>query len=132
MLTKKFALKVKIKSLAAEARIIKQAIHQTKDMATKCELRGHHVYIVRKEARHSQLAYAFLRGREYSAVEFKCKTPPDFKKIEDLVIRFGQVWHYLTPGSSTSWKTRQAEQAQLFAEWKSRATSHLNLSHQST
>lgn len=130
MLNKKFALKVKIKSLAEEARIIKQAIHQTKDLATKCELRGHHVYVVRKESRHSQLAYAFLRGREYSEVEFKCETPPDFKKIEELTERFGEVCHYLTPGSSNSLKERKAEQGKRFVQWKERAISHLNSSRQ--
>lgn len=128
MLNKKFAIKVKIKSLAAEARIIKQAIHQTKDIATKCELRNHHILVVRKEARHSQLAYAFLRGREYSEVEAKCGAPPDFKKISELVERFGEACHYLTSGSYTSLKMRQAEQAQRFAEWKERAISYLRSS----
>lgn len=130
MLTKKFALKVKIKSLAAETKIIKKAIRQTKDVAIKSELRGHHVHVVRREARHSQLAYAFLRGREYCQVESKCTDHPDFKKVEDLVIRFGQSWHYLTSGSWTSWDIRRAEQAHLFAAWKSRAILHLASSRQ--
>lgn len=128
MLNKKFALKVKIKSLAAEARIIKVAATQTKDAAIKNSLREHHIHVVRREARHSQLAYAFLRGKEYCTVEAKCGTPPDFKKVADLVERFGEACHFLTPGSYTSLKTRQVEQAQRFAKWKERATSYLKSS----
>lgn len=129
MLTKKFALKVKIKTLAVEARFIKIAMGQTKDLSTKYSLRYHHIGVVRKEARHSQLAYAFLRGREYSQVESKCLELPNFKKVEELVERFGQTWDYLIMGSQNSESARKKEQARLFAEWKLRAISHLNLSH---
>lgn len=125
MLSKKFALKVKIKSLAAETRIIKQAISQYKDLGTKISLREHHVHVVRKEARHSMLAYAFLRGREYCEVEARCEVPPDFVKISELIERFGEVWDYFTEASWETLKPRKAEQHKKMLEWMERARTHL-------
>lgn len=63
-------LRVNIKSLAAEARIIRRE-------ETRCgiqyqfALREHRRGRVREEARYAQLALAFLRGRKYSQVESK-------------------------------------------------------------
>lgn len=125
MLTKKFALKVKIKSLSAETRIIKQAIARYKDLGTKISLREHHVHVVRKEARHSQLAYAFLRGREYHEVEARCDVPPDFVKVAELIERFGEIWDYFTESSWDTLKARKAEQHKRMLEWMERARTHL-------
>ncbi len=128
MLNKKFALKVKIKSLAAETRIIKSEMRARKDVGTKISLRSHHVNVVRPEARHSQLAYAFLKNKEYYEVERSCVTPPDFAKIWTLVERFGETWDYWTVGSWESLKARRLEQQTKFSAWKTRATSHLSTS----
>jgi hypothetical protein len=86
-------LKVKIKSLAAEAKIIR--FHERKangGTALRSSLHGHRVHPVRHEARHALLVYAFLRGKKLSQVEQKSKTPPDKKRLKDLVKRFGSEW----------------------------------------
>lgn len=88
---KKICLKVKIKSLAAEAKIIRELESKTK---TPWLLKEHRVGIVRSEQRHTLLAYGFLRGRPYAAMEAKLtNTPaPDFNKIKKLVDKYG-FWY---------------------------------------
>ena len=99
-------LKVKIKSLAAEAKIIrgeegKQRKHIAKARSVGNEtwlaqhrakrdgLRAHRKDVVRYEARHSLLAYGFLRGVPYRAMELKCHEPPDWSKVLKIAERFG-------------------------------------------
>ena len=69
-------LRVKIKSLAEEARIIRKEERKAldhSDRATYEGLRKHRTQDVRGEARAAQLAYAFVRGRPYAKIE----TRPD-------------------------------------------------------
>ena len=56
-------LKVKIKSLAEESRIIRHAERRLKGGALRDELHLHRVVVVRNESRRTQLAYALVRGR---------------------------------------------------------------------
>jgi hypothetical protein len=106
-------LKVKIKSLAAEARIIKQeeqkalrhvralreyysqrntplvadsVIPKARDQYVS--LHNHRVVQVRAEARHSGLAYGFLRGTPYRRIEAKCHVPPNWVKVQSMIARF--------------------------------------------
>jgi hypothetical protein len=81
------ALKIKLKSLAAEAQIIRFEENKLKrggfgpdeDRADKklwrfntyTDIRHHRLLIVRKESRISFLAYAFMRGKRYDQVESK-------------------------------------------------------------
>lgn len=63
-------LKVKIKSLAAEARIIRAEERKLPGPhATRTGLHLHRVNEVRREARAALLAYGFLRGRWYEQIE---------------------------------------------------------------
>lgn len=120
-------LKVKIKSLAEEARIIRQEEERAKgrrkcpsgvhpdhkvflgrDDELRMELRGHRVGIVRSEQRHSLLAYAFLRGRPLAKVEAKCEAPPDWSRVAKLVEKFGVV------GKGAA----HSKQAEEFATWR--------------
>lgn len=136
-------LKVKIKSLAAEARIIRLEEHRiafrkathdelvarqakalgfskrqhngsngsefpyspikqtTRILATRSEkartawfgLNSHRRNEVRIEARAAQLAYAYLRGRDYGAVEDVRKTekPIDYNRVATNVMKFGNL-----------------------------------------
>jgi hypothetical protein len=123
-------LKVKIKSLAEEAQIIrleeKRALARTPDgKPSKWTdpdlyqgLRLHRVGVVRSEQRHSLLAYAFLRGVPYRKVEPKVgrkdqpkwMSDPDWKKVGQMVERFGLTWR----------ATKQEKEAQTaaFDEWR--------------
>lgn len=81
-------LKVKIKSLAEEARIIRREEHRTRG-ELRNELREHRVGIVRSEARATHIAYGLIRGRSLDRIEPGAKRQPDWKKIESMCKRYG-------------------------------------------
>jgi hypothetical protein len=115
-------LKVKIKSLAAEASIIRHEEKKWKDRTkpgNKHEpspiyfgLHEHRVYAVRREARVALLAYGFIRGREYRSIEAKNKHGrelPQTARIAELVTRYGRP---------DSWKDlKTPERVAKISEW---------------
>ena len=115
-------LKIKIMSLAAEARIIRHeetrlvAKARLLDAAQKpdswrrrraAELHLHRVHNVRSEARSAHLAYGFLRGTPYASIEAKAKVKPDWKHIARMAGRFG----VLVPADFAAWSGEKAEPA---------------------
>lgn len=82
-------LKVKIKSLAEEARIIRKEETRAKDKITRESLCNHRIHVVRRECRNTHLAYGFLRGKTYDQLERNCETPPDWKKVFAMVKKYG-------------------------------------------
>ena len=101
-------LRVKVKSLAAEARIIRTEERRAKAHKQRDLLQGlqhHRRVIVRQAARSSLLAYGFLRGHEYTTMEKSCKTSPDWGAIEKMIYRYGVG--------------DKRDIAQRFSEWKS-------------
>jgi len=82
-------LKVKICTLAEEIRIIKR--QERKWPGThplRADLRSHRGGLS-SEARSCNLAYGFLRGRDYAQLEQGCYFPPDWDRIEYHVQKFG-------------------------------------------
>jgi len=83
-------LRVKIKSLAAEATIIrkeeKKYDGQSPERAT---LRLHRIVDVREESRAAQLAYAYLRCKPYKSIEQKAGRPIPVKRLESLIRKYG-------------------------------------------
>lgn len=78
-------LRVKIKSLAVEATIIRKEERRAKlrgDRDTFWSLRAHRTYDVRRESRASLLAYGYLRGIEYRKIERNCH---DLASRDDIV-----------------------------------------------
>jgi|GEM_PF-3115164 len=68
------AARVNVKSLAAEAAIIREEAARHKLTGEHKEsLHRHRRGRLRREARYAQLAYAFLRGRKYREVEQKVR-----------------------------------------------------------
>lgn len=107
-MTKTF-LKIKIKSLAEEARIIKQEERKWGGRhIMRRDLHEHRVNVVRKEIRASLLVYGFLRGRSYNRVEGKCHDSPDWKRVAAILKKFCEE-------DERVWKQR-------FAEWIDEAT----------
>lgn len=141
-------LKIKVKSLAAEAAIIRTEEAKRRNYAewlrgprpkiergaertarvpngteadieaTRAQvidLAAHRRFVVRPEARHSHLAYGFLKGRAYQQMEAKVhnREYPDFKRIEAMVSKYGD-------GDSR-------DRMQHFAEWVDQAKAHLGL-----
>jgi len=100
-------LRVKIKSLAEESRIIRKEERRCLGSLTRtvghdeqraalassyASLRSHRVHEVRRETRYSLLAYALLRGRSVESTEPKCdKGRVDREKLASLVKRFGMM-----------------------------------------
>lgn len=91
----KVYLKIKIKSLAAEARIIRVEERKARLPDTRAGLHHHRVIDVRRESRVAHLAYGFLRGRSYRALEPKCYEEPNWMRVVQLVGKYGQTG--LTP-----------------------------------
>lgn len=81
-------LRIKIKSLAAEARIIRAREKKLTGLDRE-KLHNHRVCEVRHEARNSLLAYAFIRGRSYASQERSARTVPSPEYVSGLVERFG-------------------------------------------
>lgn len=117
MLSKHIQLKVKIKSLAAESKIIRREISKSKDVGLTASLQGHKMMVVRPEARHSLLAYAFLKGKSYSQVEKSARESPDWVKVVKLVEKFGQCWDWFDINSYTTLHSRQSEQNKKLLDW---------------
>lgn len=88
-------LKVKIKSLAVEAAIIRKEENRIACAGAKTDtwwsLRYHRIQDVRSEARSAQLAYAMLRNRPYQALEAKCYEKPNVARIAELVRKYGAL-----------------------------------------
>lgn len=83
-------LKIKVMSLASEARIIRREEKRwpgPSDQRTGLHL--HRIHAVRPESRAAHLAYGFLRGRAYRQMEATCRREPDWNKVQHLAIRYG-------------------------------------------
>lgn len=114
-------LKCKVGSLGAEARILRKFEQHERKIARKIRARGefpidaeyrrndihqHRVHGVRPEARHSGLAYVFLKGKHpYSRVEQKCYEKPNFDEVLRIAERFAEERH------------KEGDIKQRFAEW---------------
>ena len=70
--------RVNIKSLAAEAAIIRSEKRRVKDIWVKNDLHDHRMNKVRPEARLANLAIAYIKGRKIEEVE----VTPSEKKID--------------------------------------------------
>lgn len=90
-------LKVKIMSLAAEARIIRKLELRWKKAPRKgldphpmfFSLQDHRKKDVRSESRSANIAYGFLRGRPYKTIEAACHKQPDWARAEQIALKFG-------------------------------------------
>ena len=98
-------LKMKICSLAAEAKIIgKEEKKWRRDSNVRASLRAHRTGIVRREARHSLLAYGFLRGRRYGQLESADSTPANWTRVTALVAKYGDRDKQTSAKELTDWR----------------------------
>lgn len=84
-------LKVKIKNLAEEARIIRSEERKVHGME-KWELQHHRRTVVRDEARRSLVAYAIIRGKDPSVHESNdlYKRAGDEGPVKRMVEKYGE------------------------------------------
>jgi len=109
-----YRLKIKIKSLAAEAAIIRheerrvtRSIDWTKAhepagsnhsevdalRGKRWNLRAHRIYEVRSEQRASLLAYGYLRGKAYASIEQSSRfgrPAPNWDKVATMALKYGR------------------------------------------
>jgi hypothetical protein len=79
-------------------------------------LHHHRINVVRKEARDSLVALAFLKGRKYDEVEAIRYSHPRWANVERIVLSFGL--------DEASWNgVSEQEVRQRFAEWMDDAKS---------
>jgi hypothetical protein len=135
----KVYLKIKIKSLALEAETIRREEkkykthyeylksldglpnrdqdildkNKSQSLTTRIALHEHRVNQVRKEARAALLAYGFLNGRAYTEIEGYTRTGFSWKRVEELVKKYGEG--------------DQRTLLQQFAEWRDNAQDHIDL-----
>lgn len=83
-------LKVKIKSLAEEAKIIRREEALAKTPEERLKLAVHRRGVVRYEQRHTLLAYAYIRGIPYRVVESNCHEQPNTYKVARMVEKYGE------------------------------------------
>lgn len=82
-------LKIKLKSLAAEAKIIRK--EERKGGYYREELYRHRIDVVRYEARHTHIAYGLIRGRTLDQIERADSRPFDHKRVEAMCLKYGPV-----------------------------------------
>lgn len=81
-------LRVNVKSLAAEVKIIRDEIKKARTPEAKAALHDHRMSRVRPQARLAHLALAFVRGIPYKTVEVKAKIKPDAKELTNKIVKF--------------------------------------------
>jgi hypothetical protein len=107
-------LKVKAKSLAAEAKIIRK--EEKRNPSFRQSLAEHRRTVVRKEARHTLLAYGFLKGRRYRQIEKKAHEAPDWSRVEKMLDKYGALW--VVDESGSSYLARKEKLMKDFSVWK--------------
>lgn len=108
-------LKIKIMSLAAEARIIRREANKWPRagvMGTRYALNQHRRFDVRQEARSAQLAYGFLRNKPYRSIEEKCWDAPDETRIIEIAVKFGKLDKKQAAASIKEWLSASDEKGQ--------------------
>jgi hypothetical protein len=83
-------LRIKIKSLMAEARIIRHDEKKTSGQLRN-EMHLHRVIDLRRASRNACLAYAIIRGVDPARVEPIRYTEPDWAEVERMVHKYGSV-----------------------------------------
>ena len=96
MKTQLIHLRIKIRSLADEARSIRQEARKTTGMV-KWGLNNHRTMVVRPHSRHNLLAYGLLRGVPYEVIEKKCQLAPNLSGIEKHARKFGGTDDIIKP-----------------------------------
>jgi hypothetical protein len=82
------ALRVNVKSLAAEARFIRTEVRRSRDREVGEYLHYHRTSRLKPEARMAHLALAYCKGKPYKSAENSAKTLPDVRALAKKLNRF--------------------------------------------
>jgi hypothetical protein len=94
-----FKLQIKLISLADESRTIRRVEGKLKRAEpyhqhlheTRLSLREHRKDVVACASRETHLAYGFLKGKTYKAIEPKRFTDPNWKEIQRMIQAYGDA-----------------------------------------
>jgi hypothetical protein len=101
MIDKREMLRVKIKSLTAEAAIIRiEEKRAAKCAWLRAELTFHRKEPLRNEARASFVAYGLIKSRTLEQIEPNTKTEPDWVKVRAMIKAYGPK-DFVYPDSMT-------------------------------
>lgn len=82
-------LRIKLKSLAEETRIIRTEEKRTFG-ALRDEMHAHRILVVRKHARATHIAYALIKGRTMAQIEGNAYFPPDWEAVDKMLKKYGE------------------------------------------
>jgi hypothetical protein len=120
----KIELKVKLISLGLEAQAIRRIERKLKSKpgfriegsntrkAFK-SIQDHRRQDIRSEARHSHLAYGFLRGRAYAEIERSTYTNPDWGRVLRIARRFSDEDQRIVDQRFAEWKAQAGEEGRF-------------------
>lgn len=84
-------LRIKLKTLAAEAGIIRHEVERARNPLRASYMTEHRRSQVRCHARVSNLAYGMLRGLDYVDMEQGAKTEPSWLHVRNIALKFGKI-----------------------------------------
>lgn len=84
-------LRVNVKSLAAEAKIIRKEIRRARSPEVKNGLHSHRMTRLKPESRMAHLALAYVRGVPYKSVETNALTQPLATDLKKKLSRFAYI-----------------------------------------
>lgn len=89
-------LKIKLKSLAEEVRIIRKEESKLKGQwAWKAQrLYEHRISHLRPIIRNTHIAYGFIKGHLYHKIETNFKTYPDWSEVKTMIKKYGSREDY--------------------------------------
>lgn len=89
-------LKIKVKHLAVEPRIIIETTKNLPGQVRSTVFRQHHIDVIRPESRATQLAIAYIKGKSYKSIELKRKPEKEHEftyKVLPRVLTMVQKYH---------------------------------------
>ena len=84
-------LKIKLKSLAAEAKIIRQEEQKRPQHKLREEMYLHRIHVVRAAARETHIAYGLLRGRPLERIEKPNSRPYNKASVDKMLAKYGPI-----------------------------------------
>ncbi len=112
-------LKIKIASLSAESESCRRQLrHWLSDHPMAKSIQRHRRKVVLPDLRAAHLAYGFLRGRDYRAIEDTTYFPPNWDRVSYYVRRFGNGYVDGVPLDI------EREVMQTFQGWLEEARAH--------
>ena len=128
----KIELKIKLISLGLEAQAIRRIERKLKSKPgyrvdgsntrkAFTSIQNHRRNDIRRAARHSHLAYGFLRGRAYAEIERSTYTNPDWDQVSRIAKRFSDEDERVVLQRFSEWKSAAYDEGKFLFGVKKKA-----------